>query len=203
MNLNQIRYKQDINLSMRKGPKYKMYERAIDRLKNRHSSREVLENRDDLKKLIFLELKYIEAICRSGKNDRNIAFNKKTPIKKFSFLDSVANSIGLLKPLELVEMFLVSKIYDGDKSQMKDYYSTMEVINGLNQDQPIGKKVFSLLWDYMNWTLRFFMVEIVSAVNQAEIYQEFPDAFDVIFGGEDKESQQPKAKFSVIMGGLS
>ena len=158
--------------------KHKLYERAITRFTINHSP---ITSKDDVKKLIYLEVKYIESLHRADKDNTEICFYKKTPGSVFNILDAVVNMIGLLKPAELLTIFPVTKIYDGDRYQIKDYYSTMEALNKLDQDKPIGKGAFEVLWDYTNWSLSEFMVEMMSTMNLVGMYQGKQDMTDFIF----------------------
>lgn len=183
-------------------PKHKIFERAIERFIQSHIG--ITEwGRDDIKKLIYLDIKYIEAIHRSDRNDDEIGFLKKSPMEQFSIMDAVVNIIGLLKPMELLEIFPVDKTYDGDKYQTKDYYYTMEALSKLNQDEPIGKEAFALLWDYQNQTITLFMVQLISVMNVVGMYQGLPDALDVILNNAGKTEESRKDKFTIIHGGLS
>lgn len=174
-------------------PKYKIYERAISRYAANHSLTES-HSTDDIKKLIYLEVKYIEAINRSSKDDAGISFYKHSPRERFDILDAVVNMIGLLKPMELVEIFPIDKYYDGEAIQIKDYYFTMEALNKLDPGKPIGREAFALLWDYQNWALTFFTLELMSTMNLVGMYQGEPDMTDFIFNTlfDDTEKEETK-----------
>lgn len=201
MSIIQFKPKQEVRKILDQEPKYKPYERAIQRFIDTHAG--LMEwSRDDIKKLIYLEVKYIEAVNRTSKDNTQISFYKKTPMERFNLLDAVVNLIGLLKPVELVEMFPVTKYYDGEAIQMKDYYFTMAAINKLDQDKPIGKEAFALLWDYQNRTLTYFMLETMSAMNLAGMYQGKQDMTDFIFNTlidkDEKKDTSQKERFTVI-----
>lgn len=173
-------------------PMYMVYERAISRFLAKHTEPEDF-NRDDIKKLIYLEVKYIGAIERAKNRDTKLNFYKSTPMERFKFLDAIVSLIGLLKPIELMQLFPIEKYYDGAAIQTKDYYYTMDVINKLDPDKPIGNEVLSLLWDYQNWDITTFLVEFLQTINIVGMYHGKPDALDVLFNNlqDDKTDEKP------------
>lgn len=196
-----FRPKSQDNKAVRHEPIHKVYERAIDRFIISHTG---LKNwsRDDYKKLIYLEVKYIEAIYIEYEGGSDSAFIKKTPMEKFNLMDVIVNTIGILNPVELTELFPVRKFYDGGKYQMKDYYNTMEALHRLNKEEPIGTGVYSLLWDYDNCSITSFMVHFIEIINIVGVYRGAPDALDVIFTNSENSKRIERNKFAVIQGGL-
>lgn len=182
-------------------PKYKVYERAIQRFAEGHKGISELDH-NDIKKLVLLEVKYIYAIHRSDVNKDDVAYYRMNPMDRFSCLDAIVNLIGLLKPMELSELFPICKIYDGDRYKTKDYYYTMEALNKLDPEQPIGQETFALLWDYQNWSVNFFMVELVSAMNIVGQYHGKQDFFDNLFTDNRKAEVRSVNRFMILPGGL-
>lgn len=177
-----------------KEPMYKVYDRAIARFAINNEFKTEIEDysKEEIKKLIYLDVKYIGAIKKSGDE---VSFYKKTPFERFHILDAVLKLIGTLKPMELVEMFPVIKVYDGEKYQTKDYYFTMEAINKLDPDEPIGDKAFDLLWDYMNWDLTHFTLELIDTMSTVELYKGKRDITDFLFNellNDDEPKKQIK-----------
>lgn len=182
-------------------PKYKVYERAIKRFADTHKG--ITEwAHDDIKKMIFLEVNYIYAIHRMDKNENDISYYHMGIMERYEYLESIVGLIGLLKPMELQELFPVKKIYDGDKYQTKDYNYTMEALRKLDPDQPIGREAFALLWDYQNWRLSFFLVELVSVMNIVGQYHGKPNFFDYLFKSTGQNADKPVSKFMILPGGL-
>jgi len=60
------------------------------------------------------------------------------------------NLIGELTPRELIQMFPITKKYNGDKTESKDYFHTMEKIEAFGIDVLIDKNVSELFFDYQN-----------------------------------------------------
>jgi hypothetical protein len=182
--------KMDVKAVLEQESKYKLYERAITRFVINHGAD---MNKESMKKLIFLYVKYIGAIQRTDSDDREISFYQKTPMERFQYLDTFVKMIGLLMPVELLQLFPVTKIYDGDKYQMKDYFYTMECISKLDPEQRIGREAFALLWDYTNWDISMFMVSMMSTMNMVGMYQGKLDMTDFIFNTLfDDKAEDPK-----------
>lgn len=190
MNLVKFRTKKD-NYLEESEPIYMVYERAITRFLNKHNDPEEF-SREDIKKLIYLEIKYIGAINRIRRKEAKISFFKQTPMERFNLMDTIVKLIGLLTPIELTQLFPVEKYYNGAAIQTKDYYYTMEEINKLDPRKPIGKEAFSLLWDYQNWDITIFIVEFMQTINLVGMYNGQPDALDVIFNATSDDVKEEK-----------
>lgn len=198
MNIVSFKEKQgrkNIKSMVEKEPSYRIYARAIDRFAVTHKGIKKM-SKDDFKKLLYLQIKYIEAVNREKSQRNDVAFYKKTPMERFKLLDAIVKMIGMLKPAELLEMFPVDKHYKGHKRQFKDYFYTMNEINKLDPDEPIGEKAFELLWDYQNWTLTFFMLETMSAMNLARMYEGKADMIDMLevfsYEAEEEANKRPE-----------
>ena len=83
----------------------------------------------------------------------------------FQYYQDAMTYLASLTPLQLVTTFPPEKIYDGKRWQCKDYYSTMETVNALPQDEPIGEAIFNLLCDYQNEDIRTLVVKLMCATS--------------------------------------
>ncbi|SHI13704.1 hypothetical protein SAMN02745823_02721 [Sporobacter termitidis DSM 10068] len=80
--------------------------------------------------------------------------------------DAITNFISTLTPLELMTVFPVDKVYDGNKWGTKDYFYTMAELRKIGMGEVIGyDRVFELLWDYANHELREFLVRYMSLMS--------------------------------------
>ncbi|WP_339011281.1 hypothetical protein VNN36_06200 [Lactococcus garvieae] len=108
----------------------------------------------------------------------NVYFDKKSSVQSdaeyinkvwnnFQLCEMTMTLIGNLTPEEFVETFPAEKIYDGKKYQTKDWFSTNKAVQELSKDAPIteSKEVFELLWDYHNWDLNIFTVNVMTAMS--------------------------------------
>jgi len=82
----------------------------------------------------------------------------------FAIIEGVKSLVGQITPRQLMGVFPIQKVYDGEKWSMKDYYSTMEAITAHGIDKPIGKAASELLWDFMNHDVNDFVVNLMSIV---------------------------------------
>ena len=84
----------------------------------------------------------------------------------FGLMSFVKSLIATLTPRELAQLFPVRKVYDGKKWQVKDYFSTMEVLNQHGLDTPINEAVEEILWEYTNRDLSLFQVNMMSVIGK-------------------------------------
>lgn len=117
-------------------------------------------DRDTLKKLIFYGVKMINT-----KPERQTTTYDEA-ILAFQFAMLVQGMMGFLTPAEFVSMFPIAKEYDGNKYGTKDYFYTMNYIKSL-PDKPIGdiKSVMKFLWEYCNWEINIFTVNVFSCMD--------------------------------------
>lgn len=139
-------------------PKYLKYARAVERFAEQYPNFNG-EEREQLKIFTYLQVKLL-----------SVEQHKKSEIEDmeilFSCYSSTTDLLALLTPREFMQMFPIEKEYDGNKYQTKDYFSTMEEINKLDIDQPIGEeKIMSFLWDYHNREIREFEVYKMCAMS--------------------------------------
>lgn len=169
--------------------KYLVYQRALRRLVD--AGIEDSTDINHIQKFIFINVKLVST---SKRTDEDNILLKLQPMERYAYLNNIVQTIGLLTPRQLIEVFPVYKRYDGDKYQMKDYFYTMEEINKIGLDNPIGNRSFELLWDYENNDLRNFLVETVTAMNLINMYRGGVDAFDYILNDSElpREEEKPR-----------
>ena len=81
-------------------------------------------------------------------------------------IDSIFGVLGCLTLRNFVNTFPIEKYYKGEKWEEKDYFYTMEVLNDMDWDKPIGRdKLSELLWDYENEELRHAYIEFTTAAS--------------------------------------
>ncbi|MDA9472287.1 phage protein [Enterococcus sp. 5H] len=62
-----------------------------------------------------------------------------------------------ITPRQFMGWFPITKDYDGERFEMKDYYTTMEYIDENGIDKPI-REPLEFLWEYMNKDTRMFLI---------------------------------------------
>lgn len=97
--------------------------------------------------------------CERREHDPHILFN---------LCEGVMGFISLITPRELMRVFPIEKIYDGEKWSTKDYFSTIEALVQYNLDEPIGEEAYSFIGDYMNYMLFRFHTNHICAANDLQ-----------------------------------
>ena len=74
----------------------------------------------------------------------------------------VLDAIGRLTPQKLLQLYPVTKEYDGSDGTAKDYFYTMDRLKQWPPDKPIGtaQEVACLLWDYQNQDLEIMLFAV-------------------------------------------
>lgn len=89
----------------------------------------------------------------------------------FHIISSINAMIGRLTPRELQTVFPITKEYDGEKYQTKDYFYTKDFIEEFGMDKVIGEEAARFHWNYDNANLRLFSVQsmgVMSEIRRAE-----------------------------------
>lgn len=131
---------------------YERYLRAFHRTAHAYA-----DNPDQLKKLIFYGIKAVIVQPMVEYTNREEAGDD------FDFAETINSMIGTLTPGEFVNLFPITKDYDGHRYGFKDYFYTRDYIKSLLLDKPIGDNdsVFDFLWEYYNPEITQFLVRIV------------------------------------------
>src|SRR5690625_1117155 len=79
----------------------------------------------------------------------------------FHLTNSIQQIMSQLTPKEFMNIFPITKDYKGYKWDIKDYYSTMEYVNKLDQSRPIGEEIDKFLREYMNEEINRFSIAIL------------------------------------------
>lgn len=89
----------------------------------------------------------------------------QSPSSRFQEIMIINGLIGKLTPTQFQNVFPIAKSYDGERYEIKDYFSTKAALTKYSANKPIGDKVLEFLWDYHNMTTSFYVVESMSAVS--------------------------------------
>lgn len=146
---------------------HEMYERAYNRLLERYKS-----NPEDakaaIKKLMFLGVKRI--ITRH----EPALITQELADLYFQQIQVIIGAMALLIPKEFIQLFPITKDYNGHKYQSKDYFYTMDYVNKLPRNEPIGENINEFLWKYMNNDITEFMVKSMQAVSNLRRLEGLP-----------------------------
>ena len=111
------------------------------------------DDRQKLKQAIYYGIKYINSMQDTKPKD--------LVIPRMQLIYSIEKFIEQITPAEFMEIFPIQKTYDGEKYQCKDYFYTVNEINKLEINEPIGDKAISLFWDYVNNEISLFLVALL------------------------------------------
>lgn len=114
-----------------------------------------------MKKAIIYGAKYFSAL--HFEPDRKLTYEQLQ--LKFEMVEIVRKMMSMLLPAEFVNLFPISKEFDGEKFCSKDYFYTVEALKEYDANAPIGEKIDDLLWDYQNDDVRIFMCTSLSVVS--------------------------------------
>lgn len=142
-------------------PKYELYYNAFKRAVHTKPLNDEESAHKLLKQLVIYGVKYIINFRYEKKNIKTraeIEYN-------FDMIELIKATMTGLTPNDFVNLFPITKEYDGEKYCMKDYFSTVESLKTYDMDQRIGHKLIDFLWDYRNTELDEFTVEVMMAAS--------------------------------------
>ena len=150
------------------------YARAIKVFARKHN----LKSNDDfyqafadhvlLKQYLHLLIKYMVS------NERGYSDSKYIN-DRFYLMECILQLTGYLTPREFITMFPITKDYDGDRYECKDYYYTMNSISEFGLDRAIGDDALGFLFDYWNREINELMVHFMGIIGR----------MNILNGGED------------------
>ena len=125
---------------------------------------------DDLSKYIYLAVKAQKEKWREIKH-----IKPKSCLEiesRYQEVKTVMDAIGRLTPQKLQHLYPVTKEYDGERWECKDYFYTMDKLKQWPPDKPIGaaQEVACLLWDYQNQDLEIMLLQWMNAVDDLKFY---------------------------------
>lgn len=159
-------------------PTVEHYEKAIFRMFE--NDMKFLSDKEELIKFIFLCVKKF-----AKERHYNKKYTYEEAENRLNFMFAVTELMGKLTPVEFMRLFPIPKEYDGEKYEMKDYFSTIEEVMKYPQDEPIGEKITEFLMEYYNWDIMEFEVLKLSTISlmrriegQKGIFEEFAEQND-------------------------
>ena len=113
-----------------------------------------IKTHDDLKRRVSMEIRFLPQLIK----DPDLSDSAE-------IISDVECDIGKLTPRELAQLFPAEKRYDGEKYQVKDYFTSTEFLNSL-EDKPMGAEgALNFLWDYMNPQLMMFNMLVMKVID--------------------------------------
>lgn len=109
----------------------------------------------------------------------------------FEFISGLKGIMSLLTLHELMNLFPITKVFDGTKYEMKDYYSTLEAINEFEfqPHEKIGGCILELITEYMNRDISDFAVQGMVAMNAIKRYDGHLDLMEEFMAIQGMETE--------------
>lgn len=147
----------------------RQYHNTVSSMFQKHKSIDAW-SQDELMKVALCGVKYIKCVADIERENKMLDSSYNTPLavqeNGFNLIDALFGIIGRIKLKNLIKIFPIDKIYDGDKYECKDYFFTMDVLKEKGLDNAVGRDgVFDLMWDYENRDLREFTVFYMSCMS--------------------------------------
>lgn len=125
---------------------------------------------EDLMKIALSGVKHVISVLEIRRENTRIGTDYTKTLEEsqatFDLIDALFSVMGCIKLKNFVTIFPITKEYDGEKWQSKDYFFTMDVLSNMDWDKPIGRdNMYDLLWDYQNDDLREVCVEFTCAMS--------------------------------------
>lgn len=121
---------------------------------------------ENVRKMIFYTVKYFTVV--------DIDNYTRDQLERLHTLScQMTEVMATITPADLMTIFPIKKTYDGERYQMKDYFSAMEAVNarGLHEPFKTADNARALLWEYWNMDIMLYQVKlmsVISAFNQFE-----------------------------------
>ena len=125
---------------------------------------------EDLMKIALSGVKHVISVLEIRRENARIGTDYTKTLEEsqatFDLIDALFSVMGCLTVKNFVTIFPITKEYDGEKWQSKDYFYTIDVLSKMDWDKPIGRdNMYDLLWDYQNDDLREVCVEFTCAMS--------------------------------------
>ena len=152
---------------------------------------DIMNKHGELKKLIFLSIK------SRIKSKEEISLENAEQL--YSEYSSIFSLIGMVTIHELMQMFPISKTYDGDKYEVKDYFYTMDILKNKKLNEPIGDNAFEFLMEYENDDIRLLCVNFMMILGKLRILQGGRDPLEEFFSEQGVPSYRYYEKEGIMI----
>lgn len=146
-----------------------LYLKAWDRALKEYTENPDVANRIQyIQRLVFYGVKFV--ITSPGKEHTT----REQAEQDFQFVSIIKSLVGLLRPVEFMQIFPIKKDFKGHKYEMKDYFYTRDYINTLDPNKPIGEEALMLLWEYTNKDIEIFNINSMLALSKLRQLDGYP-----------------------------
>lgn len=149
----------------------RQYRNAIYKALSENKGKEIADyTQEDLMRIALSGIKYINFVREIRRENERIGTDYRQSIEEsqaiFNLIDAIFAIMGYIKLKNLVITFPITKEFDGEKWESKDYFYTIDVLSKMDMDKPVGRDNLSdLIWDYQNDDLREAYVEFMCATS--------------------------------------
>ncbi len=119
-------------------------------------------NEDAADRVFLYGIRYLSKLDRAS-TEYEAVVNFDTFTKFMSLFQSIT-------PRRFVRIFPINKNFDGEKTETKDYFYTIKMIESIGWDKPI-EGAFDFLWDYQNRETRKFLLRVIQADDDLRKFQ--------------------------------
>lgn len=118
--------------------------------------------------------------------------NKESAFFIFKLHSSIIELLGILTPKEIENLFPIEKFFNGEKYEVKDYFTTKKLINSLPLNRPINENISPLgfLCEYQNKTLNSILINNVTIVNALNIFIGKPTIFEQFISTQNHREEK-------------
>lgn len=146
------------------------------------------ESEIDIKKAIYFGIKYILLVNINELDYRSLFIVS-------SEISNINQMISNLTYNEFINMFPITKDFDGKKFESKDYYSTIEYLDDFNLDEKIDD-VQSFFWNYYNTQLMNYAIKEMLIYDRILKYQSRPTLLEGFLDEIDPEGKIETYKYN-------
>lgn len=123
-------------------------------------SKDKVYSTENIRKMVFYTVKYFTVV-----DINNYTRNQLEGLHAISC--EMSELMAAITPADLMTIFPITKTYDGERYQMKDYFSAMEAVNahGLHEPFKTADNARVLLWEYWNRDIMEYQVKVISIIS--------------------------------------
>jgi hypothetical protein len=164
----------------------KMAKKAIDEV-CKDATDDCIPNRWALKQFAYCQARYLALSSIEYKDETHTLDDYQEMFRTVSVFKEI---LSLLTPKELIQTFPITKTFDGDKYQCKDYFFTMDSLKGLDMNIPFkeqGVDMLKVLCDYQNKWIDRIVIHSLLLVDKIRIANGEDDMFTAFCKSQGKE----------------
>lgn len=173
---------------------FNSYKRAVEEAVEHIDNEKAMK--DIRKRIALYGVRYIAMMPQSE--------TRKEAESDLQFISILKQILAKMTLNEFMNVFPIKKEYDGEKWGVKDYFSTIEEIQGMDPLATIGKNIDHLLAEYWNddiYRLFVAMIQVVNDIDRHNHRPTFTDLWAADMGLDTTNVQQHNGKKFLIHNG--